>query len=56
MAAGFAALMDPEEMGRATQEIFVRRKAMKRFNWPRYGLYHSSLTQTHGGIPESAEI
>jgi NTE family protein len=43
MAAGFAALMDPEEMGRATQEIFVRRKAMKRFNWPRYGLLDHSV-------------
>jgi len=43
MAAAFAALTDPEEIRAGTHEIFVRRKALKRLTWPRYGLLDHSV-------------
>jgi NTE family protein len=43
MAAAFAALIDSETIRAGTHEIFVRRKALKRLTWPRYGLLDHSV-------------
>lgn len=38
MTAAFASGADAEVVARGTQDMFVRRKAMARWNWPRYSL------------------
>lgn len=38
MAAGFALLMDADEVDARTHEIFVTRRSFKRPTWPRYAL------------------
>ena len=38
MAGAFAILASPDEIRSAVQETFVRRRALNRFTWPRYGL------------------
>jgi NTE family protein len=38
MAGAFAMLADPSEISAALPQIFVRRRALNRFTWPRYGL------------------
>jgi NTE family protein len=38
MAAAFALLMEPDEIKSAMKEMFVRRRALKRWTFPRYGL------------------
>jgi NTE family protein len=38
MAGTFSLLMEPDAINAATQEMFVRRRALKRFTFPRYGL------------------
>ena len=43
MTAAFAMGTDPDDVDRATHEIFVTNKAMRRYTWPRYSL----LDHTH---------
>ncbi len=43
MAAAFAGLVDPDTIRAGIHEIFVRRKALKRLTWPRYGLLDHSV-------------
>jgi NTE family protein len=43
MAAAFAMGLHPDDVDRATHEIFVTRRAMRRYTWPRYSL----LDHTH---------
>jgi NTE family protein len=38
MAAAFALLMEPDAIKAAMKEMFVRRRALKRWTFPRYGL------------------
>jgi NTE family protein len=38
MAAAFSLLMDPQDIKAAMKEMFVRRRALKRMTFPRYGL------------------
>jgi NTE family protein len=38
MTAAFAMGSDPDAIDRATHEIFVTNKAMRRYTWPRYSL------------------
>jgi NTE family protein len=38
MTAGLARAVDTDEMERRTHDIFVHRKAMRRWTWPRYSL------------------
>jgi NTE family protein len=43
MTAAFAMGTDPDQVSRATHEIFVTNRAMRRYTWPRYSL----LDHTH---------
>ena len=43
MTAAFAMGLAPEDVDRATHDIFVTRKALRRYTWPRYSL----LDHTH---------
>lgn len=43
MTAAFAMGTDPDQISRATHEIFVTNRAMRRYTWPRYSL----LDHTH---------
>ena len=43
MTAAFAMGMAPDDVDRATHEIFVARRALRRYTWPRYSL----LDHTH---------
>jgi NTE family protein len=43
MAAAFAMGTPPDDVDRATHEIFVTNKALRRYTWPRYSL----LDHTH---------
>lgn len=43
MAAAFASGVDAEAVDRHTHEMFVARKAMGRWNWPRYSLLDHSV-------------
>ena len=43
MTAAFAMGTSPDDVDRATHEIFVTNKAMRRYTWPRYSL----LDHTH---------
>lgn len=46
MAAAFSLMAEPEDIEASTQEIFVRRRALKRFTLPRYGfLDHTALDE-----------
>ena len=38
MAAAFAMGTAPDDVDRATHDIFVTNKAMRRYTWPRYSL------------------
>ena len=43
MTGAFAMGLSPDDVDRATHEIFVTRKALRRYTWPRYSL----LDHTH---------
>ena len=54
MAAAFAMGSDPDAVDRATHDIFVTNKAMRRYTWPRYSLldhthYDRQLAKHYGG-------
>ncbi len=56
MAAPFSLLKEPEDIKAQTQEMFVERAALKRFNIPRYGLldhevFDQELRQRYGAHP-----
>lgn len=38
MAAAFALGASPEDIGSRVEDIFISRKALRRWTWPRYGL------------------
>lgn len=55
MTAAFAMGMAPDEVDRATHEIFVTRRALRRYTWPRYSLldhthFDSLLAEYYAGI------
>jgi NTE family protein len=46
MTAAFSLLMSPEEIDSKTHDIFIRRRALKRWTLPRYGfLDHTALDE-----------
>lgn len=46
MVAGLARAVGPDEMERRTHEIFVERRAMRRWTWPKYSLLdHTAFDQ-----------
>ena len=56
MAATFSLLMEPETIKAETQEMFVKRAALKRFTFPRYGLldhevFDRELRERYGLYP-----
>jgi NTE family protein len=55
MTAAFALEKDPDDVDRATHEIFVTNKSMRRYTWPLYSLvdhtqFDAQLTRQFGGI------
>ena len=55
MTAAFAMGTDPDDVDRATHEIFVTNRAMRRYTWPRYSLidhthYDRQLARYYGGV------
>jgi NTE family protein len=55
MTAAFALGKDPDDVDRATQEIFVTNKSMRHYTWPRYSLvdhtqFDAQLSRHFGGI------
>jgi len=55
MAAAFAMGAHPDAVDRATHEIFVTNRAMRRYTWPRYSLidhthYDRQLAKHYGGV------
>ena len=55
MAAGFAMGRDPEEIDRAIHDIFVKRRALRRYTWPRYSIldhtrFDMLLQEHYGGV------
>jgi NTE family protein len=55
MTAAFAMGSDPDDIDRATHEIFVTNKAMRRYTWPRYSLldhthYDRQLAKFYAGV------
>lgn len=55
MTAAFAMGMAPDDVDRATHDIFVSRRALRRYTWPRYSLldhthFDSLLSEHFGGI------
>jgi NTE family protein len=53
MTAAFAMGTPPDDVDRATHEIFVTNKAMRRYTWPRYSLldhthYDRQLAKVYG--------
>lgn len=55
MTAAFAMEAHPDDVDRATHEIFVTNKAMRRYTWPRYSLldhthYDRQLATHYSGI------
>jgi NTE family protein len=55
MTAAFAMGAHPDDVDRATHEIFVTNKAMRRYTWPRYSLldhthYDRQLAAHYSGI------
>jgi NTE family protein len=54
MTAAFAMGSNPDDIDRATHEIFVTNKAMRRYTWPRYSLldhahYDRQLAKYYAG-------
>ena len=43
MTAAFVRGVGPDEIERAVHDIFVRRRAMRRWTWPRYSLLDPSV-------------
>ncbi|TMJ69053.1 MAG: cyclic nucleotide-binding domain-containing protein [Alphaproteobacteria bacterium] len=55
MTAGFAMGAHPDEVDRATHDIFVTNRAMRRYTWPRYSLldhtnYDRQLAKYYSGV------
>jgi NTE family protein len=55
MTAAFAMGTPPDDVDRATHEIFVTNKAMRRYTWPRYSLldhknFDEQLFKYYGGV------
>ena len=55
MTAAFAMGADPDAVDRATHDIFVTNKAMRRYTWPRYSLldhthYDRQLANHYSGV------
>jgi NTE family protein len=55
MTAAFAMGTAPDDVDRATHEIFVVNRAMRRYTWPRYSLidhthYDRQLAKYYGGV------
>jgi NTE family protein len=55
MTAAFAMGTDPDDVDRATHEIFVTNRAMRRYTWPRYSLidhtnYDRQLARYYAGV------
>jgi NTE family protein len=55
MTAAFAMGAKPEEVDRATHDIFVTNRAMRRYTWPRYSLidhvhYDRQLANYYAGV------
>jgi NTE family protein len=55
MTAAFAMGSDPDAVDRATHDIFVTNKAMRRYTWPRYSLidhthYDRQLANYYSGV------
>jgi NTE family protein len=55
MTAGFAMGAHPDEVDRATHDIFVTNRAMRRYTWPRYSLldhrhFDDQLARYYRGI------
>ena len=55
MAAAFAMGTTPDDIDRATHDIFVTNRAMRRYTWPRYSLldhkhFDDQLVRHYGGI------
>ena len=55
MTAAFAMGSAPDDIDRATHEIFVTNKAMRRYTWPRYSLldhthYDRQLAKYYAGV------
>ena len=55
MTAAFAMGAEPDDVDRATHEIFVTNKAMRRYTWPRYSLldhthYDRQLAKFYAGV------
>jgi NTE family protein len=55
MTAAFAMGSHPDDVDRATHEIFVTNKAMRRYTWPRYSLldhsnYDRQLAKYYAGV------
>lgn len=55
MTAAFAMGKSPDDVDRATHDIFVTRRALRRYTWPRYSLldhthFDSVLAEHYGGI------
>lgn len=55
MAAGFAMGLSPEEIDGAIDDIFVRRRALRRYTWPRYSIldhtrFDELLEAHYGGV------
>ena len=55
MTAAFAMGTDPDEVDRATHDIFVTNRAMRRYTWPRYSLldhthYDRQLAKYYSGV------
>ena len=46
MAGAFSLLKEPDEIQSAVHEIFVRRRALKRYTFPRYGLLDHKVFDT----------
>ena len=55
MTAAFAMGTDPDDVDRATHDIFVTNRAMRRYTWPRYSLldhthYDRQLAKYYSGV------
>jgi len=55
MTAAFAMGADPDEVDRATHDMFVTNRAMRRYTWPRYSLldhthYDRQLANYYAGV------
>jgi NTE family protein len=55
MTAAFAMGTHPDDVERATHDIFVTNKAMRRYTWPRYSLidhthFDGQLAQRYAGV------